>query len=92
VSLDATWRATPALSFDADLLYVGPWIDTNREGTIPRLNMPGYTTTNVAINYDITDEFAVYGRVTNLFDEQYQDPDGFLRPGRGLFAGVRAKI
>ena len=91
-SLDAKWQATPTLSFDADFLYVGPWIDTNREGTIPRLTTPGYTTTNIAINYAITDEFTIYGRVANLFDETYQDPDGFLRPGRGLFAGIKAKI
>jgi vitamin B12 transporter len=92
VSLDAKWQVMPALSFDADLVYVGSWIDTNREGTIPRLATPGYTTTNIAINYDATDEFTIYGRVANLFDEQYQDPDGFLRPGRGLFAGIKAKI
>jgi len=44
------------------------------------------------MNYGITDEFTIYGRVSNLFDEQYQNPDGFLHPGRGLFAGVKAEI
>jgi vitamin B12 transporter len=91
-SLDAKWKATSALSFDVDLLYVSAWIDTNREGTIPRLNAPGYTTVNVAANYDISDEFTVYGRISNLTGEHYQDPDGFLRPGRGFFAGIKAKI
>lgn len=91
-SLDAKWKATSALSFDADLLYVSSWVDTNRSGSIPRLNAPGYTTVDVAANYDITDEFTVYGRVSNIFDQHYQDPDGFLRPGRGFFAGIRAKI
>jgi vitamin B12 transporter len=47
---------------------------------------------DIAASYDITDQFTVYGRVTNLFDERYQDPTGFLRPSRGLFAGIRAKI
>jgi vitamin B12 transporter len=52
----------------------------------------GYVTTNTTMNYGITDEFTIYGRLSNLFDEQYQNPDGVLHPGRGLFAGVRAGI
>jgi vitamin B12 transporter len=91
-SLDAKWQATPALSIDADVLYVGSWIDTSREGTTPRLKASGYTTANIAVTYDISDELTVYGRISNLFDATYQDPVGFLRPGRGVFAGVKAKI
>jgi vitamin B12 transporter len=51
-----------------------------------------YVTANIAITFGITNEFTIYGRVSNLFDEQYQNPDGFLHPGRGLFAGVKAEI
>jgi vitamin B12 transporter len=51
-----------------------------------------YVTANIAITYGITNEFTIYGRGSNLFDEQYQNPDGFLHPGRGLFAGVNAEI
>ena len=91
-SLDAKWQIAPALSADATLLSVGSWIDTNREGTIARLIAPSYTVTNLAVNYTITDAVTVYGRVANLFDEHYQDPDGFLRPGRGVFAGVKASL
>jgi outer membrane cobalamin receptor len=28
-------------------------------------------------------------RIDNLLDRHYQDPIGFLRPGLGIFAGVR---
>jgi vitamin B12 transporter len=31
VSLDAKWQATRDLSFDASLLYVGPWLDVTRD-------------------------------------------------------------
>ncbi len=92
VSLDAKWQATKALSFDADLLYVSSWIDDNRDYSIPRLTAPGFTTADIAANYDITDQFTVYGRVNNLFDEHYQDPTGFLRPSRGFYAGIKAKL
>ena len=91
LSGDVKWQATNVLSFDVNVLYVGPWEDINRE-TFADLNQPGYTTVSVAVNYDINDMFTVYGRVTNLFDEQYQDPNGFLRPGRGFFIGLKARI
>lgn len=91
-SLNAEWQVTNALSFDADILCVGSWIDGNRAFTIERLTAPGYTTADVAVNYAVTDVFTVYGRITNLFDANYQEPVGFLRPGRGFFAGLKANI
>ncbi len=92
VSLDAKWQVTDALSFDADLRYIGSWIDVTRDSLIPQVTAPGYSTADIAGSYDITDQFTIYGRVSNLFDAHYQDPVGFLRPGRGLFAGIRARI
>jgi vitamin B12 transporter len=91
-SLDAKWQARDDLSFDADLRYVGPWIDVTRDQVVPEVTAPGYITADVAASYDIGDRFALYGRVTNLFDEQYQEPFGFMRPGRGFYAGIKASI
>jgi vitamin B12 transporter len=31
----------------------------------------------------------LFGRIDNLFNERYQNPTGFLRPGLGIFCGVR---
>jgi vitamin B12 transporter len=91
LSVDARWQATSALSFDANVLYVSSWEDVDREMFFD-LKQPGYTTVNLAVTYDINDMFTVYGHVSNLFDEHYQDPNGFLRPGRGFFAGIKAKF
>ncbi len=91
-NLDARWQATSDLSFDLNVLHVSSWIDGNRSFSISRLQAPGYTTVNVAASYDLTDQFTLYGRVDNLFDADYQNPTGFLAPGRGFFAGIRAKI
>jgi vitamin B12 transporter len=92
VSVDARWQITPALSVDANVLTAGPWIDGNRAFTISRLKASGYTTVDIGASYDISDQFTVYGRINNLFDENYQNPVGFLRPSRGFFAGVKTKI
>jgi len=91
-SVDVKWQATPDLSFDADVLGVSAWTDTNREGTIPRLEAPGYITADLAVNYELTENLSAYGRITNLLDEHYQEPEGFLQPGRGFFAGIKASI
>jgi vitamin B12 transporter len=92
VSVDARWHATAALSFDVDVLYVSSWTDADREGFIENARWPGYTAADIAVNYDVNDMFTVYGRVANIADEDYQDPRGFLRPGRGFYAGIKAKI
>jgi vitamin B12 transporter len=91
-TLDANWKATSAFSFDASLLYVGTWIDGNRDFSIPRLQAPGYLTANIAANYDLTRQFAVYARINNLLDRHYEEPVGFLQPSIGVFAGVKARL
>ncbi|MGH6889601.1 MAG: TonB-dependent receptor plug domain-containing protein [Rhizomicrobium sp.] len=91
-TLNAEWQATDALSFDADLTSVASWIDGNRAFTVSRLAAPGYTTADLAVNYAINDTLTLCGRITNLFDANYQEPEGFLRPGRGFYAGVKAHL
>jgi vitamin B12 transporter len=91
-SLDARWQAMKDLELDATLLYVGPWFDVTRDALASNATAPGYTTVGIAANYALTDQFTLFGRVDNLFDEHYQNPIGFLHQGRGFFAGIRAKI
>jgi vitamin B12 transporter len=91
-TFEARWQATRKLSLDLNLLSVSSWIDGNRQFTISRLTAPGYTTVDLGAGYDLTPGMTIYGRVTNLADERYQNPTGFLHPGRGVFAGVRARF
>ena len=44
---------------------------------------------NVAANYAVNQCTNVFGRIDNLFTEQYQNPSGFDRPGIGIFGGIR---
>lgn len=90
-SLTASWQASSALSFDTNLLYVGPWNDFPRYGFAPA-ESPGYFTVNVAANYALTSNFDVYARMNNLLDRRYENPSGFLQPGFGVFAGLRVRL
>jgi len=91
-TLTSTWQATQALSVSGSLIMTGDWVDTDREGAVPRMKASGYTTANLAANYALSDSLALFGRVTNLFDRRVENPIGFLQPGIGAFAGVKASF
>jgi len=91
-NLDATWRASDALLLDASVLTVSSWVDGNRDFSIPRLDAPGYTTVNLAASFEVSRQWAVFGRIDNLLDRHYENPVGFLQPGIGVFAGIRTQL
>jgi vitamin B12 transporter len=93
-SLTASWQTTDRLSFSSTLLYVGPWWDLTRQAEPPDgfneyVKAPGFTTVNLAANYALRDDVTLFARIDNLFNKQYEDPLGFMRPGFGAYAGVR---
>ena len=88
-SVTATWIPIDPLTLSATVLYVGEFIDGNRDFSIPRLIAPAYTVVNVAADYRLNDYTKVFARIDNLFDERYQDPTGFLRPGFAVYGGMR---
>ena len=92
VSLNANWHATARLSLNASVLSVGDWADGNRDFSIPRLRAPGYTTADVAANFDINSALSVFARISNLIDRRFQNPTGFQAPGFGAFAGLKVTL
>ncbi|MGO4711758.1 TonB-dependent receptor plug domain-containing protein [Bradyrhizobium sp. 2TAF24] len=88
-SVTANWSPSAVLSVSGTVLYVGSFIDSSRDFSIPRMTAPGYTVVNLAADYTINDQMKLFGRIDNLFNQRYQDPTGFLRPGFGIFGGVR---
>ncbi len=87
-SLAANWQATDQLKLTATWLYVTGWLDLSRDGLTPTF-APPYQVVNVAANYAASENVTYFGRIDNLFNEHYEVPVGFLRPGIGIFAGVR---
>jgi vitamin B12 transporter len=91
-TVNAAWQLNEAVSLDTTVLYVGRWIDGNRDFSIPRLTAPAYTTVNVAVNYALLSRLTLFGRIDNLFDRHYEDPIGFLHPALGVFVGLRGQL
>ncbi|GLS42054.1 TonB-dependent receptor plug domain-containing protein [Methylobacterium brachythecii] len=88
-SATALWSPLPGLTLSGTLVVIGPFVDGNRDFSIPRLKNPGFTTVNFAVNYDINESVSVFGRVDNLFDRRYENPTGFLGQGLAVYGGVR---
>jgi len=92
VSLAVSWQATHRFSLTGTVLYVGDWVDGNRDFSIPRLTASPYATVNVAAAYDIGKGFTLFARVDNLLDRHYQDPVGFDKPGIGAVGGLKVSL
>ena len=88
----ALWQANQKLSVDATLLYVAGAVDVGRESFIQPVKDQNYVTANLAVNYALTDRFTLYGRADNMFNEVYQNPNGFLQPGQAFYAGIKATL
>ena len=51
-----------------------------------------YTLVDLRVSYPVTDTLEVYGRVENLFDEEYQIVPNYGTAERGVYGGVRVKF
>ncbi|WP_108482051.1 TonB-dependent receptor plug domain-containing protein [Oceaniglobus ichthyenteri] len=58
----------------------------------PTVELPSYTTVNVAAQYELSDTITLNGRITNLFDDDAVDAWGFASRGRAAYVGISAKF
>jgi vitamin B12 transporter len=88
-TVQAVWQATEELTLSATGLWVGSQVDVDRAGVNPMPISPSYGTVNLAANYAVNPQVTVFGRIDNLFNRQYENPNGYLQPGLGVFGGIR---
>ncbi len=80
------WR--DGLTVGGDIRLVGDSFDDGGNFTA----IDGYALGTVRASLPIGDSFELFGRVENVTDAEYQTAAGFATPGRGVFAGARAKF
>ncbi len=91
-SLDASWRFFDDRGgLTARLLYVGDRFDIDPV-TFARTKADEYTVVDLLGSFDVTEHVQIFGRVENLFDEDYQDVLGFKSPGVTGFGGVKVQF
>jgi len=89
VTLSADWETPLAgLQLGADWRVVSHSFDD--PGNFTRLS--GYQLVTLRASIPLTDQVEIYGRVENLFDEDYQTVAGYGTPGRGAYIGARARF
>ena len=57
-----------------------------------RVEIDHYWTVKVGTNFQVTENIEIYGRVENLFDEQYEEVFGYNTQGRTSFIGFRVNL
>jgi vitamin B12 transporter len=87
------WRKKTNVNLS--VLYVGKRDDRDYGASMfgyTEVEMPQYTVVNVAISHDLSETVQLFGRVDNLFDEQYQEVVGYGTPGLSGYAGVKVSL
>jgi vitamin B12 transporter len=54
-----------------------------------RVTLDDYTLVNLYASYRFNKHCELFGRVDNVFDEEYETVKGYGQPGRGFFGGLR---
>jgi vitamin B12 transporter len=90
-SATAIWQPIPQWTLSASYVLVSKWIDFDRPSSA-NVVAPGYSVVNLATNYTVNKNAEAFARIDNLFNEQYENPYGWLRPGRAFYAGLRFSI
>jgi vitamin B12 transporter len=90
LSLKAELRPIQNATLSLAVVYTGHRKDIDAL-SFDRTSLGGYTVTDVAATYQITPRWRAFGRVDNLFDREYDDPDGFGSPGIAGYVGVKAE-
>lgn len=87
-SFAVDWESPWGLSLGSTLTITGDSYDL-----LDNMNqVDGFWLASVRAAFPITDQFEIYGRVENLFDEDYVVVRGYNTYGRTAAVGVRAKF
>ena len=57
-----------------------------------RVKLPSYMVVDLAGSWKLSGSLDLTARVSNLFDEEYEEVLGFVRPGRAIYVGLRGRF
>ncbi len=84
--LSFNYRPLERVNLNLCLNYVrGRWDDADNTE-----RLASYTRVDLAASYDWTEDFQIFLRGENIFNENYEEAKGYGTPGASVFAGVRA--
>ncbi|QJB68264.1 TonB-dependent receptor plug domain-containing protein [Parasphingorhabdus halotolerans] len=86
--LNIDYQTAFGLKLGSDLQIVGDSFDDLANSR----RIDGYALVGIRTSLPIAESFEIFGRVENLFDEDYQTATDFGTFGRSAYAGVRARF
>ena len=87
-TLTGEWQALDRLQLGADVRIVSDsWDDAFNS-----VRLDGYELLTLRASFQATDEVEFFGRVENVWDEQYQTAAGYGTMGRAAYVGARLAL
>lgn len=86
-ALTMNYQPCDKLNLNLDFNYNGSRNDYGFSGNEFRLK--SYLTADFAVNFNLTENIILFGRVQNMFDEDYIIANGYNTLGRTFYAGVQ---
>jgi vitamin B12 transporter len=87
-NVNANYRFLDAGNINLDIFYVGERDDLDLYDWSKTTSLGAYTVVNLGLSYEINKHLKIHGRVENLFDEEYEEVNGFGTPGIAGYAGA----
>jgi vitamin B12 transporter len=91
-SINLAWQAQPDTKVNVNIQYNGSQIDSALAWGDPDVTLKAFTLVNVNVAYSPSNLLDVYMSLINLFDEDYQEVNGYATLGFGANLGLRYKF
>lgn len=91
-SVNLAWQAQPNTKVNVNVQHNGSQIDSALAWGDPDVTLKAFTLVNVNVAYSSTDLLDIYMSLNNLFDEDYQEVNGYATLGFGANIGLRYKF
>jgi len=86
-SAGLSFHPVETLRVNVDYRFVGA--RNNDTANSPAQRMGSFGVVNASATYNVTKQWQIFGRVDNLFDQDYEEVLFFGTPTRSVFAGVK---
>jgi vitamin B12 transporter len=88
-----SYNQAEKLSLRLDAVYTGKREDMDfSTSPATRVVLDNYTLINLSTTYKITSKIMAYLKITNLFDEKYEEVLGYGTEGFGFMLGLKVEI
>ena len=89
LSLGGEWRVNDAgAALGADLR----WVSASYDDAANLVRLQPRVVLDLTARWPLNEAVELFGRVENLWDEDYQTTAGYASPGRGAFVGARLRL